>query len=97
MFDKPKYKVTVSSKTEFDETFKKKFVFVPYNIIYADDVKYLPNGIEIHTHTENMRDNIRTEYSAFVPKKYVEKIDVFVRMDGWKPIWTKDGKVDELD
>ena len=45
MFDKPKYKVTVSSKTEFDENFKKKFVFVPYNIIYADDVKYLPNGI----------------------------------------------------
>ena len=75
MFDKPKYKVTVSSKTEFDENFKKKFVFVPYNIIYADDVKYLPNGIEIHTHTENMRDNIRTEYSAFVPKKYVEKIE----------------------
>ena len=30
-------------------------------------------------------------------KKCVEKIDVFVRMDGWKPIWTKDGKVDELD
>ena len=75
MFDKPKYKVTVYSKTEFDETFKKKFVFVPYNIIYADDVKYLPNGIEIYTHTENMRDNIRTEYSAFVPKKYVEKIE----------------------
>ena len=25
MFDKPKYKVTVSSKTEFDENFKKKF------------------------------------------------------------------------
>lgn len=75
MFDKPKYKVTVSSKTEFDEKFKKKFVFVPYNIIYADDVKYLPKGIEIYTHTENMRDNIRTEYSAFVPKKYVEKIE----------------------
>ena len=30
-------------------------------------------------------------------KKYVEKIDVFVRKAGWKPIWTKDGKVDELD
>ena len=30
-------------------------------------------------------------------KKYVEKIDVFVCMDGWKPIWTKDGKVDKLD
>ena len=30
-------------------------------------------------------------------KKYVEKIDVFVRKAGWKTIWTKDGKVDELD
>ena len=30
-------------------------------------------------------------------KKYVEKIDVFVRKAGWKSIWTKDGKVDELD
>lgn len=29
--------------------------------------------------------------------KYVEKIDIFVRKAGWKPIWTKDGKVDELD
>ena len=30
-------------------------------------------------------------------KKYVEKIDVFVRKAGWKTIWTKDGKVDELN
>lgn len=30
-------------------------------------------------------------------KKYVKKIDVFVRKDGWNPIWTRDGKVDELD
>lgn len=30
-------------------------------------------------------------------KKYVEKIDVFVRKAGWKTIWTKDGKVDEID
>lgn len=29
--------------------------------------------------------------------KYVEKIDVFVRKAGWKTIWSKDGKVDELD
>ena len=29
--------------------------------------------------------------------KYVEKIDIFVRKAGWKSIWTKDGKVDELD
>ena len=35
--------------------------------------------------------------ATYKNKKYVEKIDVFVRMDGWKPIWTKDGKVDELD